>query len=93
MDREMRKRLARDAAGLPEPRQMSDAAFASAVEDLVAFVRDRGRPPEPGSGQPAEARLGTWLDAQRRADRKGRLSADRSGALEHVLGPGWSSNR
>ncbi|MGT2461124.1 helicase associated domain-containing protein [Sinomonas atrocyanea] len=93
MDREMSRRLARDAAGLPVPKQQGDAGFAARVEDLAAFIRDRSRVPAASAEDPAEARLGAWLGKQRAGDRKGCLSEQRGRMLEAVLGPDWSSNR
>lgn len=87
----MRKRFARDAAGLPEPRPRRDAVFALDVEELAAFVRDNGRAPRANADDPSEAKLGVWLEKQRAAHRSGKLSADRAAAVDGVLGQDWSS--
>lgn len=92
MYRDLRTRSARDATGLSALRQQRDHDFAATVDALAAFLRERGRMPEVTAAQDAaEARLGSWLDGQRAADWRGRLSAERAGALQGVLGRGWSS--
>lgn len=80
-----------EESGLPGLRQQGYHDFVDAVGELSSFMRDRGAVPEPGAKDRAEARLGSWLDGQRAADRRGRLSAPRAVALEDVLGRDWSS--
>lgn len=92
MYRDLRTRAARDVTGLSALRQQRDQDFAITVSDVAAFMRERGRMPEVAAAHDAaEARLGSWLDGQRAADRRGRLSAERAVALQGVLGRGWSS--
>ncbi|GAB2741623.1 helicase associated domain-containing protein [Sinomonas soli] len=91
MDGQTRTRFGRSLAGLPALRQQSENDFAAAVNEVSAFVRDRGRLPEPAARDRTEVRLGAWLAAQRAADRRGRLSAQRASTLQRVLGRGWSS--
>ncbi|MDQ0261343.1 Helicase associated domain protein [Sinomonas atrocyanea] len=94
MDRDLQTRFARDITGLPALRQQGDQDFAARTNELSAFMRERDRVPEAAAAHDAsEARLGSWLDGQRAADRRGRLSAQRAGALQGVLGRGWSSER
>jgi hypothetical protein len=94
MDRGLPTRFERNATGLSALRQQGDQDFAATVNALAAFMRERGRVPEVAAAHDAaEARLGSWLDGQRAADRRGRLSAQRAGALQGLLGRGWSSRR
>ncbi|MGT2460701.1 hypothetical protein [Sinomonas atrocyanea] len=62
-------------AGLLGLRQQDYNDFFARVGELTAFVRERSQTPATSAHDAAEARLGTWLDAQRAADRRGRLSA------------------
>lgn len=92
MYRDPRTRSSHDLTGLSALRQQRDQDFAATVNDLAAFMRERGRVPDVAAAHDAaEARLGSWLDGQRAADARGRLSAERAGALQGVLGRGWSS--
>lgn len=94
MNRNVHTGFARDFTGLPALRQQGDQDFTVRANELSAFLRERGRAPEAGAAHDAtEATLGSWLDGQRAADRRGRLSAQRAGALQGVLGRGWSSPR
>jgi hypothetical protein len=78
-------------AGLPGLRQQDYDDFFTAAKELTAFTRERGRAPEASAHDLAESRLGAWLDAQRAADRRGRLSAPRALALQGILGRDWSN--
>jgi hypothetical protein len=87
----MWRSLSRQIAGLDEPRQPDDQAFALMLDRLEVFVGERGRIPNRGSKEPEEARLGAWIEAQRRAEHGGLLCPERRALLEEHLGSGWSS--
>ena len=92
MDTELRALFARDIAGLPALGQQGEKDFAAAVNALAAFTREHGRAPEATVvSDRGEAQLGAWLEGQRAADRRDRLSAQRAAALQGALGSNWSS--
>lgn len=94
MNRDLHTRFGRDITGLPALRQQGEQEFAARANELSAFMRERDRAPEAAAAHDAaEATLGSWLDRQRAADRRGRLSPHRADALQGVLGRGWSSAR
>lgn len=89
VDKAMRQQLARQIAGIEEPRQPADRVFAAVLERLSAFVDRHGRLPARGALDPAETRLASWLDAQRRAEWDGALCAVRRQMLQERLGHEW----
>lgn len=91
MDRETQRCLARQITGLPQPPHSDEEAFAVWVPQLSAFVSEYGRTPDAHSEDAYEARLGSWVNAQRAADHHGALSEKGAAQLEGILGPGWSS--
>jgi hypothetical protein len=93
MDDEMRRALARQIAGLDGIRH-DDADFKAAVHRLEGFLAENHRAPAAACGHDAyEAWLGSWLDAQRVAGRRGSLLPRRRAALDHALGPHWAKDR
>ena len=61
--------------------------FPGRVEELRAFVEEYGEYPKQAGKRDGESSLGTWINTQRRAYKKGKLSQERVGALEAL--PGW----
>jgi hypothetical protein len=91
MELNQRARSGQGITGLSALRHQDDQDFSGAVNALSAFLGDRGRAPAASAPHDlAEAKLGFWLDGQRAADRRGRLSAPRAAALQRVLGRDWS---
>lgn len=86
----MRHYLARQIAGLEEPKQPGDEEFAAVLGELAAFKDERGWIPDWRSKEAAEARLGLWLLAQQGAEQRGVLCGLRRSKLEELLGRGWS---
>lgn len=91
VDNAMWRILSRQIAGIDEPRQLDDNEFAALLGRLEAFVEECGRVPERTAKEPDEARLGLWIEAQRRADHGGLLCPERRIRLEGLLGPRWFS--
>jgi hypothetical protein len=91
VDNAMWRSLSRQIAGIDEPRQLDDSEFAALLARLEAFVGEHGRVPQRAAKDPDEARLGLWIEAQRRADHGGRLCDERRTRLEDLLGPRWFS--
>jgi hypothetical protein len=93
VDEFMRQSLSRQITGLIEMRHQDDDEFAAALKELVAFRDERGWIPNWESREALEARLGSWLEAQRGAEKGGVLSSARRALLVDVLGPRWASQR
>jgi hypothetical protein len=91
VDNAMWRSLSRQIAGIDEPKQPDDGEFAALLGRLEALVGERGRVPERTAKEPDEARLGSWIEAQRRADHGGRLCDERRTRLVDLLGPRWFS--
>lgn len=91
VDNAMWRSLSRQIAGIGEPRQPDESEFTNVLDELGTFVVERGRIPERSSKEPAEAQLGRWIEAQRRAERGGLLCPERRALLEECLGPQWFS--
>jgi TorA maturation chaperone TorD len=89
MDEAMRQSLARQITGLPEPKQPEDQ-FARILRALADFRERHGRVPDRNAEEASESWLGSWLEAQRSAERSGDLPRTRSQQLEDVLGADWA---
>lgn len=89
MDRDLMHELAWQITGLPVPAQQDEADFASALHRVEAFLAEYRHVPDPKAGDAYEARLGSWLDAERAADEHGALSQKRRERIQQVVGPEW----
>ncbi|WP_350348530.1 helicase associated domain-containing protein [Agromyces sp. G08B096] len=74
---------------VPEWRDSRLAAWLAQAIEVERFTSAAGRLPSPRSTSPRARALGTWLDAQRTARRRGELQPNRIAWLDAHL-PGWS---
>ncbi|MBT2536277.1 helicase associated domain-containing protein [Arthrobacter sp. ISL-69] len=61
-------------------------AWVLRLEEVIAHRTGHGELPHAGLPEPEYARLGRWLDAQRRKARAGTLSQEKLALLNHVKG-------
>lgn len=89
MDRELMRELAREITGLPVPARQDEEEFSAALHRVEVFVGDHGRIPDAHASDAYEARLGSWLEAERVADEHAALPRKRRERIEQAVGREW----
>lgn len=77
------------AEQLPDWHDSRLGSWLGRAMEVEQYLAEQGRLPHPRSTNPRSRRLGGWLDAQRGAQRAGRLRANRAEWLDAHL-PGWA---